>query len=401
MLILTIWVIPVLVFILFVVRQRSQKEHGVESAERSLSIHKEQLARLDQLRDSGELSDVEYQSFRLEEEKALLADSETERSARGQVSKMSWVWVPLFTVAITAAAFLTYNKIGAYPAVQVQKQFVQLASDENMTSEQVSKTLNDYQQLLEQTPEDIEGWFRLARMQMDMEAYPEALISLNKVLAQLRLVEHEAEDESTILAYIGQVQATLGASELSLAAFEESLSYFQNNTALGLAGRLSFDLGKNQKAIEYWTRLKLNNLDADSQVIDEFIAEAKDRLLAQGIDYAVDEPIRIVVRVNLPAAWEGLSNDAALFVYARPIGGRMPLAVKRLAIRAQNVTVMLSDSDAMGPMAGISSQDVVEVTARVSLTGIANSQPGDWGTDAIEVTLDQVENKVELTINMP
>ena len=401
MLILTIWVIPVLVFVLFAVRQRSQKEQGVESAERSLSIHKEQLARLDQLRDSGELSDVEYQSFRLEEEKALLADAETDRSSRGQVSQMSWVWVPLFTLAIFGGAWLTYNKIGAYPAVQVKEQFAQLASDANLSTEQVSKTLNDYQQLLEKTPEDIEGWFRLARMQMDMEAYPEALLSLNKVLAQLRLVEHEAEDESTILAYIGQVQATLGASELSLAAFEESLSYFQNDTALGLAGRLSFDLGKNEKAIEYWTRLKLNNLDADSQVIDEFIAEAKDRLLAQGIDYAVDEPIRIVVRVNLPAAWEGLSNDAALFVYARPIGGRMPLAVKRLAIRAQNVTVMLSDSDAMGPMAGISSQDVVEVTARVSLTGIANSQPGDWGTDAIEVTLDQVENKVELTINMP
>ena len=182
---------------------------------------------------------------------------------------------------------------------------------------------------------------------------------------------------------------------------EESLSYFQNDTALGLAGRLSFDLGKNEKAIEYWTRLKLNNLDADSQVIDEFIAEAKDRLLAQGIDYAVDEPIRIVVRVDLPAAWEGLSKDAALFVYARPIGSRMPLAVKRLAIRAQNVTVMLSDSDAMGPMAGISSQDVVEVTARVSLTGIANAQPGDWGTDAVEVSLNQVETNVELTINMP
>ncbi|ATX77140.1 MULTISPECIES: c-type cytochrome biogenesis protein CcmI [Reinekea] len=401
MLILTIWVIPVLVFVLFAVRQRSQKEQGVESVERSLSIHKEQLARLDQLRDSGELSDVEYQSFRLEEEKALLADAETDRSSRGQVSQMSWVWVPLFTLAIFGGAWLTYNKIGAYPAVQVKEQFAQLASDANLSPEQVSKTLNDYQQLLEKTPEDIEGWFRLARMQMDMEAYPEALLSLNKVLAQLRLVEHEAEDESTILAYIGQVQATLGASELSLAAFEESLSYFQNDTALGLAGRLSFDLGKNEKAIEYWTRLKLNNLDADSQVIDEFIAEAKDRLLAQGIDYAVDEPIRIVVRVNLPAAWEGLSKDAALFVYARPIGSRMPLAVKRLAIRAQNVTVMLSDSDAMGPMAGISSQDVVEVTARVSLTGIANAQPGDWGTDAVEVSLNQVETNVELTINMP
>jgi len=401
MLILSIWVIPVLVFVLFAVRQRSVKDRGVDSNERSLAIHKEQLARLDGLRDSGELTAVEYQSFRLEEEKALLADAESERSALTQVSQMPWFWVPVLTLVITAGAWLTYNKIGAYDGVKVHKQFVQLGSDANLSDQQISQTLNDYQQLLEKTPEDIEGWFRLARMQMDLEAFPEALRSLKKVLAQLRVVEHTAEDEANILAYIGQVQATMGASELALAAFEESLNYAQNNTALGMAGRMSFDLGQNQKAIEYWTRLKLNNSGAESQVIDDFIAQAKARLLAQGIDYAVEEPIRIVVRVSLPAAWEGLSKDAALFVYARPIGGRMPLAVKRLAISAQNVTVMLSDSDAMGPMAGISSQDVVEVTARVSLTGIANTQVGDWGTDAVEVTLDQVETNVDLTISMP
>ncbi|WP_320824657.1 c-type cytochrome biogenesis protein CcmI [Reinekea sp.] len=401
MLILSIWVIPVLVFVLFAVRQRSVKDRGLDSSERSLAIHKEQLSRLDDLRDSGELSDVEYQSFRLEEEKALLADAETERSALVQVSQMPWFWVPVFTLVITTAAWLTYNKIGAYDGVKVRDQFVQLGADANISDQQVSQTLNDYQQLLEKTPEDIEGWFRLSRMQMDMEAFPEALISLERVLAQLRLVEHTAEDEANILAYIGQVQATMGASELALAAFEESLNYAQNNTALGMAGRMSFDLGQNQKAIEYWTRLKLNNAGAQSQVIDDFIAQAKERLLAQGIDYAVEEPIRIIVRVSLPAAWEGLSQDAALFVYARPIGGRMPLAVKRLAISAQDVTVMLSDSDAMGPMAGISSEDTVEVTARVSLTGIANAQPGDWGTDAVQVTLDQVEHNVELSISMP
>jgi len=401
MLILTIWVIPVLVFVLFAVRQRNVKDRGIDSSERSLAIHKEQLARLDQQRDSGELSDVEYQSFRLEEEKSLLADAATERTALSHASQMPWFWVPVLTLVISSAAWLTYNKIGAYDGVKIHKQFLQLASGADLSDQQVSQTLDDYQQFLEKTPEDVEGWFRLARMQMDMEAFPEALRSLERVLVQLRLVEHSAEDEATILAYIGQIQVTLGASELALAAFEESLSYSQNNTALGMAGRMSFDLGQNQQAIEYWTRLKLNNSEAEAEIIDDFIAQAKDRLLAQGIDYEVEEPIRIIVRVRLPAAWEGLSKDAALFVYARPIGGRMPLAVKRLAISAQEVTVMLSDSDAMGPMAGISSQDEVEVTARVSLTGIANTQLGDWGTDAVQVTLDRVESNVDLTISMP
>jgi len=398
---LLIWLLPVVVFVLFAVRQRSRDDLSQDSAERALEIHKERLAALLAQKESGELSPEEYQSFKLEEEKALLADAEHQQQHLAQKSQLPWLWVPVLTVLVFGVAWLTYANIGAADAVKVREQFKALSMTNDVNSEQVAETLNGYKNLLVSKPDDIEGWFRLSRMQLDLQQYEDAIDSLEHVLEQLRLVEHNAEDEAAILAYIGQANVSLERPELALAAFEESLQYYQNDTALGLAGRMSFDLGDYKKAIDYWTRLKLKNPQADPAIIDDFINRAKQQLASQGIDYEAEQPAHIIVSVQLPAAWEGLSQDAALFIYARPIGQRMPLAVKRLPVTGQTMTVMLSDQDAMGPMGGISTQEQVEVTARISLTGLANTQPGDWEGDVVQVSIDSKEMFADVVISQP
>ena len=398
---LLIWVLPVLAFVLFAIRQRSDKQYSVDSTERALTIHKERLADLLSKKEAGALSDTEYESFKLEEENALLADSEHQIQQLAQRSQMSWIWVPVLTVLVFGVAWFTYLQVGAYPAVQVREQFKQLSMNADLEPAQIEATLVGYQKLLRSNPDDIEGWFRLSRLQMDMEMFSEAIESFNHVLEQIRLVEHNADDEASILAYIGQSYLSLNDQENALAAFEESLEYYQNDTALGLAGRINFDLGRFKNAIDYWTRLKLKNPQADQTIIDDFINRAKQALADQGIDYEAQQPTHIVVTVNLPAAWEGLSNDAALFIYARPIGQRMPLAVKRLTVSDRKMTVVLSDEDAMGPMGGISTQEVVEVTARISLTGLANAQPGDWEGSVQQVTIDAKELFANIDIALP
>jgi cytochrome c-type biogenesis protein CcmH len=398
---LSIWILPVIVFVLFAIRQRSQQKIEVDSAENSIQIHKDRLTALAVQLESGDLSEEEYLSFKTEEEKSLLADTETSRKQSGISTQMHWLWVPSLSVIAVVLAWVTYLNVGANDAVQVREQFKQLSMTSELNPELVASTLQGYRDLLESNPDDIEGWFRLSRMQLDMEQYEDSISSLKHVLVELRKVEHNAEDEAAILSYIGQAQVALNETENALSSFEESLEYYQTPTALGMAGRMSFDLGDYPKAIEYWTRLKLNNPTSDTSVIDDFINRAKEQLVAQGIDYEAEQPTRIVVNISLPAAYEGLSQNAALFVYARPVGQRMPLAVKRLPVTSQNMIVMLSDADAMGPMGGISTQDVVEVTARISLTGIANTQPGDWAGNAVEVSIDQKESFAEIVIQQP
>lgn len=393
-----IWVCPVLVFVLLAYRQRSHAAEELDSSQQAVEIHKERLAALQARHDSGEINDDEYQSFRLEEEKALLADTEVVSRQSNQTLQLSWLWVVVTTVLVMAVAWVSYDRLGARDAVAVRDQFQTLAMSADLQPGQVEAALDSYQALLESEPDNIEGWFRLSRMQMDMQRYESAITSLQHVLAQLRLVEHNAEDEAAILAYLGQSQASIGQLEAALESYEASLEYGVTANALGMAGRLSYDLGRYQKSIDYWTRLKLNNAQIDASIIDDFIDDAKARLAEQGIDYEAEQPARIIVKIELPAAWEGLADQAALFVYARPVGQRMPLAVKRLPVNAGQMAVILTDEDAMGPMGGISTQEEVEVTARISLTGIANTQPGDWSGNAVVV--DMAENSPEVSIQI-
>lgn len=396
-----IWVFPIVIFILFAFRQRSGAETELDSSQHSVVIHKERLDELDARRERGELNETEYESFRLEEEKALLADTATVERQAIQNLRLSWVWVPVTTVALLFAAWVTYGQIGAADAVAVREQFRQMATNPDLSDQEIENALVNYQTLLESDPENIEGWFRLSRMQMDLQEFEAAIDSLEHVLEQLRAVEHNAEDEAAVLAYIGQSQASLGDMSAALASYEESLEYGQTPNALGMAGRLSFEMGQFEKSIDYWTRLKLSGAQIDSSILDNFIDDAKAELAAQGIDYEAIQSDRIIVRVVLPAAWEGLADEAALFVYARPVGQRMPLAVKRLSIQSQQMAVMLSDADAMGPMGGLSGQEEVEITARVSLNGIANTQPGDWSGNVETVDLSGDAPEVTIKIDQP
>lgn len=398
MLSFTIWLVPIAIFVLLALRLPKGKTTFQDSATQALRIHQDRLQQLQRQHEQREISAEVYQALKLEEERALLADSNYQQRTL-HARSLHWLWVPVLSLMIFTTAWLTYGKLGAADALAVQRQFQQLATAE-VTPAEISATLRNYEKLLADSQGDLEGWFRLARMQLELAEFGAAIDSFNHVLEQLRGSEHNAEDEATVLAYIGQAYAALGQPDAALEAYAESLNYSQNPAALGMAGKMSFDLGDYRQAIDYWTRLKLLNPEVDASPIDNLIARASNQLAALGIDYQPDIT-RILVRINLPAAFEGLSARAALFVYARPVGQTMPLAVKRLPVSEQSMTVMLTDADAMGPMGGLSGQDVVEVGARVSLTGVAEPQPGDWLGTATTVNLATATTEVAIAIEQP
>ena len=113
-------------------------------------------------------------------------------------------------------------------------------------------------------------------------------------------------------------------------------------------------------------------------------------------------PALLSVRVDiLPALKAKLASTDVLFVLARQAGGSpMPLAVKRMPVQDFPLTVTLDDADGPMPTLRLSQQKSVEVLARVSKSGDALPQPGDFEAHAksadvsakiqTEIMIDQI-----------
>lgn len=387
MMVFILMVVAAWVFVALAVRTgRATRER--DSVTESIAIHRDRLARLDEDHRQGELALEDYRQFKAETERALLEDTRKESSGSDQRS-MPLAVAGLTLVTTAVAAFLLYDLWGAADAVEVRRGFVELTTAEAPSEEQLNQTLDGYQRMLERRPEDAEGWFRLANMQMELGRYEQAQPSLERVLRLVREGQRNARDEATILAYLGQTLWAQEQPDAALARFEEALQFnAQNTLALGFAGRLSFERGDHRAAIDYWHRLKDLAEGADTRLIDDFIERSRAALADQGIDYQPASRPRIQVDVTLPSAWEGLPDSAALFVYARRPGETAPLVVKRVPVAAGEHQVTLTDADAMGPMGGLAGGGEVEVTARVSLQGRAEPAPGDWTAEAVRLDLD-------------
>jgi len=76
----------------------------------------------------------------------------------------------------------------------------------------------------------------------------------------------------------------------------------------------------------------------------------------------------------------------------------MPLAVSRMTVADLPVTVTLDNSMAMIPTMTLSSFDSVTVGARVSKTGNAIAQPGDWFTEVTDIE-PATTDSVTLTVD--
>ncbi len=399
---MTVFILMVLaawVFILLAVRT-GHASSSRDSVAQAIDIHKARLASLEEQHQNGDLDSEDYRQFREETERALLEDTRKQNEPR-QYKPMPWTVAILALVILAGASYGLYETWGASDAVQVRRNFVELATSSEPSEAQLKETLAGYRTLLENHPDDIEGWFRLANMQIELGQYADAQPSLERVLTLLRTGQRSAEDEATVLAYLGQSLWAQDQPEQALAHFKEALEFnAQHTLALGFAGRLSYELGNYKDSVDYWTRLKrLAGASSDTRLIDEFINRSQAALAEQGIDYSATTGPEIQIQVSLPAAWEGLPEGAALFVYARPPGGRMPLAVKRLPVSARQHTVILSDADAMGGMGGLTGQGEVELTARVSFQGRAERAPGDWVAEPKVVDLAE-NNTPTITLDV-
>ena len=158
--------------------------------------------------------------------------------------------------------------------------------------------------------------------------------------------------------------------------------------------------GDFNTALKHWRRLD-SMIPADSNaapLIKEAIAEAQNALsgeapqTTQAPVEAVTEPtadIALLVHVSLdPNLVDQVDKTDTVFVYAQALSGPpMPLAVSRKQVSDLPLQVTLDDSMAMMPAMKLSKFKQVRVAARISKSGNAIPQSGDFQAKVAPITV--------------
>lgn len=372
-------------------------EDADRTVEQNLAIYHRRLESLEAARERGEISDARFDDDRLELERSLLEDTETQAKRPLKAAGAGRLMVPITMVLVTVVAFVWYGQQGATGDLALYG-----AQQDVRQNPQGSPTMmiDRLEEEAARQPENPNVWAALFPLYRDRGQAVKAIDALE------RLIALEGRQPS-LLAQLAQIQffaANRTLTEKVQSLVDETLDKDPREpTILGMLGIDAFDHGRYEEAIDYWRRAVAGfNNPAAAESLRQGIAVAQSRLgqATDGQQAANDGPgIRVQVSLDERLA-ERVGPDASVFVVARDVAGeRPPLAIARATVRDLPFTVRLDDSDAMSPMAKLSQVDEARLVVRVSSSGQAEPQPGDLVGEHQAVPVDGENAPVAVIID--
>lgn len=405
--ILTLLAIGFVFWPLFRARKLQQVEQAEDRKHQNIDIFRERVEELDAELSSGSLEQAEYDELKLELEKNLLNDAavEEEQVAPLKLTSGTAVTVTLLAMVMTTAAFGLYGKLGRSVDLELA-----LNAEEGLQQNQqpsIEDALAMLEAELKQRPDNAEGWYMLGTTYIGMKRYDEGLAALRK---SIELLPEEAPQYAGVMGQYAQALYFASGNKITQEVRDQidrtlALEPFEITT-LGLLGIDAFEQQNYQGAIDYWSKALVNADGEAANSLKSGIQTARDRLEAQGA--AAVEPeattdtatAQIRVQLSIDESLKAQVNpEQIVFVFARPVGGRMPLAAVRLQVSQLPLEVVLDDSSAMSPQAKLSQQTEVEVTARVSLSGQPQASAGDLYGTVSPVQVGADNNELTLVID--
>jgi cytochrome c-type biogenesis protein CcmH len=378
----------------------------------NVTIYKSQLADLEADKQAQRVSDEDYQSLSQEIKRNLLADTDKQNKQKQDTDHEGGRWIVFVMAAcVLVSSIALYGNLGAENEVAIAELLKK--------SESQGYSKNDAEELLERlmvettkTPEDVEVWYLIGRLNFDLGNYNEAVLGFNGVLQYLP--KDAKQDQAVAMAQLAQAQFFANGRKLDKATqslLKDALEINpKDNTSLGLLGVASYDRGDYLNAVKYWTRLMAlmppNNPNA--RAIKGGLDKAKSQLTKAQLAGFEQEQLkiqeakiksRIQVTVNISDKMKGkLPKNADLFVLAKADQGPpMPLAVQRLTVSKWPITVTLDDSMAMMESLRMSQFKNIIITARISKSGVGNAKPGDL--EGGSTVMSSTAKNVSISIN--
>jgi cytochrome c-type biogenesis protein CcmH len=382
------------------------KPGGVAREASNVAILRDQLRELEADLVTGTMLRDQYEQAKRELEQRVLEESKTNPNVASAPSQSAAWTAALLGSAIPIAALLIYVALGNHDAfAPTAARSAKSGADHEVTPQQVEAMAANLAAKLEKEPDNVDGWVMLARTYYALNRHAEAARAFDRAVVLV-------PDNADLLAdYADSLGASGGglrgkALELVERALKADPTHWK---ALALAGTAAFERKDYKQAVDYWERMKKTVPPASpiAGSIDASIAEARElgglkagpttgspAVAAAPVGGAAKEPSRpapapqspappgatVAGTVNLsPALAAKVSPTDTVYIFARAAEGpKMPLAILRKQVKDLPVAFTFDDSMAMTPNFALSNFPFVVVGARVSKSGGATPQSGDF-----------------------
>ena len=354
------------------------------------AIYREELEKLEQERQTGEIDTASYEMAHAELRQRLFQDTQVvDDQASFGSTKKTIVFVCLAIVLLSSGIYF-YQGDALKIAEENAKQPVSQADVEKMVSEFAAK--------MEKDPTNLQGWAMLARSYRVMGRIPDAIKAYERAGSYINNQPELLADYADLLA--ANANGNFSGKPHQLIA--QALKLDPNNfLALWLAGSDAFSTKQFALAVQNWEKLakQLPPQSEEARAVMNSIAEARAKGHLAAPIAAAGKGIGGVITIAADLA-SRVKPDQLVMVIARKPGERMPVAVLKTPVSAFPMRFTLDDSLAMNPAALISQQSEVTIEVRISKTGMAKAEAGDLisnvqtvkvGSSNLRINVDQVQ----------
>jgi cytochrome c-type biogenesis protein CcmH len=371
-----------------------------------LDLYREHLTDLESSFARGEIDTKQFDELKIELQKTLIAEGAAElvNTRRGGGKKI----VLTLAVLVPVLGLLLYSQWGNKKDWDIYQllEAVPKAESQEDYDKKLRELVVMVQARLNQTPDNLQLTHLLAQTAMTLQDYDQAVDAYRKILVQF-------PDSPGIIANLAQAMFYRAGNVVTPEVREYTHKALQLAPMLpemlGLAGIDAKNQGDYRSAIRYW-KTAVQHMDPGSRAAQGYlngIAKAEQALLAAGEkleeEKTQDKPdpagARIQLHVTLADSVR-IQGGETLFVYARAWQGpKMPLAIQKLAASQLPLDVNLDESMAMAPGMTLRSFPELELVARISKSGSATAQSGDWQGSLGPVKLDTLNGVQSLVIS--
>ncbi|MFO1387823.1 c-type cytochrome biogenesis protein CcmI [Cellvibrio sp.] len=376
----------------------------------NVRIFREHLAELENSLASQNITQEEFAQLKVELERNLLEDEASLRANHSGSSRGIGVKVAItFCVLVIAFGIFFYQKRGNLADVYIQNlqqeklqlDYQDMVQNRDPNPARSQQLISEFEARLKDKPDNVQYWFLLARAQMEVANFAEA------VKAYQRVLELDAKSPM-IMAELAQALFLRDGNKTTPATVDlakDALVLDPKNTmALGLLGIDAFSKKDYRAAIRYWQK-SVDLMSGESQGRRALLAgieKAKQSYVEAGgkaEDLTAKSAYALKLSVSLGEKVKA-SPDQTVFVYARAWqGSPMPLAISRIKVSDLPASVQLDETMAMSPTASLATATDIEVIARVSPSGSAKAEAGDWIVKQGPISMSAIPEKIDLNIN--